>query len=211
MATVSSSIGPSEDIRAKAAATFSRPNILDIKAWSFIRGESSRILSAKDSDWSVRVSTDTPAAASSSCTSAGRKRPCISVVITLRRATPPSEPFFPALSSIWMAALVSSNETPAVLATIPACSSAAAMAGSSAEPACPAAAMTFIMRAISSEALAGSARDTWYWFMAVVSTEAAAAVSLPISFEVVLMLSPIEARASGTCAISGPSWERTSL
>ena len=45
----------------------------------------------------------------------------------------------------------------------------ALIAGSSAEPACPAAAITFIIRAISALAAVGSSRLTPYWFIAVVS------------------------------------------
>ena len=45
----------------------------------------------------------------------------------------------------------------------------ALIAGNSADPACPAAAITFIMRAISSLAAVGSSRLTPYWFIAVVS------------------------------------------
>ena len=94
---------------------------------------------------------------------------------------------------------------------MPHCCNAALIAGSSAEPACPAAAITFIMRAISPAAAVGSSMLTPYWFIAVVSTCAAATPSPPISLLVVCMQSPISLSASGYLPSSGVSCESSSL
>ena len=152
-----------------------------------------------------------PAFCSSSAACFSMKRPLLSCPSTLRRATPPSLAFFPALSSTWIAALVSSKLTLAAFAAIPHCCKAADMAGSSADPACPAAAMTFIIRAISSLARVGSSRLTPYWFMAVVSTWAAATPSPPISLLVVWMQSPIARSTSGYLPSSGLNCDNRSL
>ena len=196
--------------RAIAALLFSRPNSFVNKAVS-----SSTVLrgcnrSVRVFDLSVSAFISTPAAVSSSCTSFGRKRPVASIDMTFRRATPPSAPFLPALSSTCIAAFVSSNDTPAAFAAIPHCSSATLIVGSSAEPACPAA-MTFIICAILRLASIGSASDTPYWFIAVVSTSAAAFASPPIVLLNTAILSPIALRASGVLASSGESCESSSL
>ena len=74
-----------------------------------------------------------------------------------------------------------------------------------------AAAMTFIICAILRLASIGSASDTPYWFIAVVSTSAAAFASPPIVLLNTAILSPIALRASGVLASSGESCESSSL
>jgi type I restriction enzyme R subunit len=69
--------------------------------------------------------------------------------ITLRRATPASDPYFPPAANACNAAFVSSNDTFESLACMPACLSAADICGTSAAPHFAPAAITFIMRDIS--------------------------------------------------------------
>ena len=71
--------------------------------------------------------------------------------------------------------------------------------------------MTFIMRAISALAFIGSSRLMPYWFMAVVSTSAAATPSPPISLLVVAIQLPIACKASGYLPSSGDNCESSSL
>ena len=85
--------------RAIAALLFSRPNNFVNSAESLSTFFSGVRRSVRDFDLSVSALMFTPAAVSSSFTSLGRKRPVESIAMTLRSATPPSAPFFPALSS----------------------------------------------------------------------------------------------------------------
>ena len=71
--------------------------------------------------------------------------------------------------------------------------------------------MTFIISAMRRAASIGSASETPYWFIAVVSTSAAAVASPPIVLLRMAMLSPIARSASGYFASSGDSCESSNL
>ena len=194
-----------------AAAEFSRPKSFVKSALSDITACNGLSLSVKLLVLSVSRFISTPAAVNSSLTSFGKKRPCARIDITFRNATPPSAPFFPALSSTCMAAFVSAKETPADLAIIPHCCRATWIVGNSADPSFPAAAMMFIISAIFLLASIGSSSETPYWFMAVVRTVAAAVASPPIVLLRIAMLRPISCIAAGVFANSGDSCDRSSL
>ena len=157
---VSLSTSSSCDNNAVAALALAMPNILVISAVSPITLCRGLRRSVRLRLLSVSMSISTPAASSSCWTFGGRNLPRDSIIITFRSATPPSAPFLPALSSTCIAALVSAKFTLAALAAMPAFSSASLICGSSAEPSMAAAAITFIILAISSDALIGSSIDT---------------------------------------------------
>ena len=85
--------------RARAALAFSMPNSLLNSAESLSTGFNSSSRSFRLLLLSPNASTSMPARSSSSRVSLGRKRPCESIERVLRKATPPSLPFLPALSS----------------------------------------------------------------------------------------------------------------
>ena len=121
--------------KARAALAFSIPKSLENNAASPKTGLSISNRSLSDMLVSASFTTSMPAACKASRVSLGMKRPCPSMANVLRKATPPSLPFLPALSSTCMAALVSSKLTLAAFAAIPHCSNATLVAGSSALPA----------------------------------------------------------------------------
>ena len=157
MASVHVSIWSAPSIKAIAEDRFSPPNNADMIVALCMTGVNARNRSVSESDWSCMVSMLIPAAFN--CLTASAVGACIFRIV-FRRAIPPSEPFFPALSSSWIAEFVSAKSTPNVFATLPVCFNASATSLISADPSTVPAAMIFIYSVMVRAAFIGSSRDT---------------------------------------------------
>ena len=141
IASVHVSIWSTPSIKAIVEARFSLPNNADMIVALCMTGVRARSRSVSERDWSCIVFILTPAAFS--CLIASVVGAC-NLTIVLRKAIPPSEPFFPDLSSNWIREFVSANSTPNVFATLPVCFNASATSLISADPSTVPAAMMFI-------------------------------------------------------------------